>query len=186
MSDEKPKIIVVDEDSGCISRVSDRREEQKPRVGVATIVMNVGNNVLLGRSNKPATKGQWIIPGGGIKPFETIQETSTREIREETGIEVANQEMLFLSERVRKDENDHRLVIYVSGQAVGGVLRSIFTPDDELSEVRWVDPRDLGLYQHEMSEMTVDAFMKFSYVLRAKAAHAVQQMAQGQQGQTEN
>lgn len=154
-----------------------------PHVGVATIVMNVGNNVLLGRSNKSATKGQWIIPGGGIEPFETIQETSAREILEETGIAVANQEMLFLSERVRKDENDHRIVIYVSGQATGGALRTNFTEEDELNEVRWVDSRDLGLYQHEMSEMTVEAFMKFSYVLRAKAAHAVQQMAQnGTQG----
>jgi hypothetical protein len=69
----------------------------------------------------------------------------------------------------------------VSGQATGGVLRSTFTEEDELSEVRWVDPRDLGFYQHEMSEMTVDAFFKYSMILRAKAAHQVQQMAQQQQ-----
>lgn len=147
-----------------------------PRVGVATIVVNVGHNVLLGRSTKEQTKGQWIIPGK-IEPFETIQETSTREILEETGIQVASQEMLFLSERVDRTTGDHRIVIYVTGQAVGGVLRSTFTEEDELSEVRWVDPRDLGLYQHEMSEMTIDAFMKYSYVLRAKAAHAMQQIA---------
>ncbi len=177
MSDEKPKIIVVDEDSDCVSRVSDRREEQKPRVGVATIVMNVGRNVLLGRSTKEHTKDQWIIPGGKIEPFETIQEASTREIREETGIEVGGQQMLFVSEHVDRPTNDHRIVIYVEGQAVGGVLRSSFTKEDELSEVRWVDPRDLGFYQNEMSKMTVEAFMKYSYVLRAKAAHQVQQMA---------
>lgn len=152
-------------------------EEQKPRVGVATIVMNVGRNVLLGRSNKSQTKGQWVIPGGGIQPFETIQETSAREILEETGIEVGNQEMLFVSERVNPPD-EHRIVIYVEGQAKGGLLRSTFTEDDELSEVRWVDPRDLGFYQNEMSPMTVEAFMKYSYVLQAKAAHRVQQMAQ--------
>ncbi len=148
-----------------------------PIASVATIVVNVGHNVLLGRSTKEQTKGQWIIPGGKIEPFETIQETSTREILEETGIQVASQEMLFLSERVDRTTGDHRIVIYVTGQAVGGVLRSTFTEEDELSEVRWVDPRDLGLYQHEMSEMTIDAFMKYSYVLRAKAAHAMQQIA---------
>jgi ADP-ribose pyrophosphatase YjhB (NUDIX family) len=153
--------------------------ETYPRVGVATIVINVGHNVLLGRSTKEHTKGQWIIPGGKIEPFETIQEASTREIREETGIEVGNQEMLFLSEKVNPPD-EHRLVIYVSGQATGGVLRSNFTEEDELSEVRWVDPRDLGFYQHEMSDMTIDAFMKYSMVLRAKAAHQVQQMAQQQ------
>src|SRR5208337_1684307 len=143
-----------------------------PRVGVATIVVNVGHNVLLGRSTKEQTKGQWIIPGGKIEPFETIQETSTREILEETGIQVANQEMLFISERVDRVNLDHRIVIYVTGQAVGGVLRSTFTEEDELSEVRWVDPRDLGLYQHEMSEMTIEAFFKFSQILKAKALRA--------------
>ena len=151
--------------------------ENLPRIGVATIVINVGHNVLLGRSTKEQTKGQWIIPGGKIEPFETIQEASTREIKEETGIEVGSQEMLFVSERVNPPD-EHRLVIYVSGQATGGVLRSTFTEEDELSEVRWVDPRDLGFYQHEMSEMTIDAFMKYSMVLRAKAAYQVQQMAQ--------
>jgi ADP-ribose pyrophosphatase YjhB (NUDIX family) len=151
--------------------------ENLPRVGVATIVVNVGHNVLLGRSTKEQTKGQWIIPGGKIEPFETIQEASTRETLEETGIQVDSQEMLFVSERVNPPI-EHRIVVYVSGQAVGGVLRSTFTEEDELSEVRWVDPRDLGFYQHEMSEMTIEAFLKYSYVLRAKAAQQVQQMAQ--------
>lgn len=151
--------------------------ETYPRVGVATIVINVGHNVLLGKSTKEQTKGQWIIPGGKIEPFETIQEASTREIKEETGIEVGNQEMLFLSEKVNPPD-EHRLVIYVQGQATGGVLRSTFTEEDELSEVRWVDPRDLGFYQHEMSDMTIEAFMKYSMVLKAKAVHQMQQMAQ--------
>lgn len=141
-------------------------------MSVATIVVNAGHNVLLGRSTKEQTKGQWIIPGGDVKYLETIQETSTREILEETGIQVASQEMLFISERVDRPTDDHRIVIYVTGQAVGGVLRSTFTEEDELSEVRWVDPRDLGLYQHEMSEMTVDAFFKYSQILKAKALRA--------------
>jgi len=160
--------------------------ENFPRVGVATIVINAGHNVLLGRSTKEQTKGQWIIPGGKIEPFETIQEASTREILEETGIEVGNQEMLFISERVEQLADDHRIVIYVEGQAKDGTLRSVFTEDDELSEVRWVDPRDLGFYQNEMSPMTVDAFFKYSLVLRARAAHQIQQMAQQCNPQKEN
>jgi len=166
--------------------MAEETQELKPRVGVATIVMNVGRNVLLGRSTKEQTKGQWIIPGGKIEPFETIQEASTRETFEETGIEVGNQEMLFISERIDRETNDHRLVIYVEGQARGGVLRSTFTEEDELSEVRWVDPRDLGFYQNEMSPMTVEAFLKYSYVLQAKAAHRVQQMAASRPPQQES
>ena len=146
-------------------------EDHKPRLGVATIVMK-GKNVLLGRSNKEHTKGQWVIPGGKIEPFETIKETSTREIFEEAGITVGNQEMLFISERVRKDQNDHRYVIYVIGQYLSGDL----TAGGDLDEVRWVDPRELGFYQNEMSEMTVEAFMKFSMILRAKAGQHIPQM----------
>ena len=145
--------------------------EHKPRLGVATIVMK-GHNVLLGRSNKEHTKGQWVIPGGKIEPFETIKETSTREIFEEAGITVGNQEMLFISERIRKDQNDHSYVIYVIGQYLSGDLKA----GGDLDEVRWVDPRELGFYQNEMSEMTVEAFMKFSMVLRSKAGQHISQM----------
>ena len=139
-------------------------EEPKPRVGVATIV-HKGPNILLGKSKKKGTEGQWVIPGGGIREYETIQEASTREIAEETGVVCGNQEMLFLSERVNKAEKEHRIVIYVVGQWLSGEIKA----GDDLSEVRWVDPRDLGLYQHQMGEMTIDAFMKYSMVLKAKA-----------------
>jgi len=42
-----------------------------------------------------------------------------------------------------------------------------------LSEVKFVDPRTLGEYQKEgMSELTQDAFYKFSLILRGQAEAA--------------
>ena len=133
-----------------------------PRIGVATFVLR-GADVLLGRSKKEPIVGKWVIPGGRVKPFERLQETAVREFLEETGITITAKNVLFVSENVQPP-NDHRIVIYVDGQYVSGEP----TPGDDLSEVRWVDVRQLGELQSDMTDMTLDALYKFSLVLRAR------------------
>jgi len=140
-------------------------EHTYPRVGVATILFKDRINVLIGRGCFGTDAGKWGIPGGAINPFETIQEASARVTLEKTGATIQAKQMLFLSEKVAPPD-DHRIVLYCEGVYVSGELN----PGDDLSEVRWVDPRELGLYQHEMSEMTISAFYKYSLVLRARAA----------------
>lgn len=59
------------------------------------LVMTVGCGVLVeddeGRLllQKRSDTGEWCIPGGGMEPVETFEETAIRELREEVGIEVS-------------------------------------------------------------------------------------------------
>ena len=59
------------------------------------LVMTVGCGVLIedeeGRVllQKRSDTGEWCIPGGGMEPVETFEETAIREVREEVGIEVS-------------------------------------------------------------------------------------------------
>ena len=42
--------------------------------------------------------GNWSLPGGGLEPYESLLECATREVREETGIEVEATSIAFLGE----------------------------------------------------------------------------------------
>lgn len=134
-----------------------------PRIGIAAIVTR-GSEILLGRSKKEPIVGKWVIPGGGVKPFESLPATVTRELLEETNITITPGALLFVSE-VLDPPNEHRIVIYVDAEYVGGEIKA----GDDLSEVRWVDARQLGDMQDEMSELTIDALHKFSLILKARA-----------------
>ena len=49
---------------------------------------NIPLQVLLIQREKDPYSGRWTIPGGRHEPFETFQEATMREMREETGIEI--------------------------------------------------------------------------------------------------
>ncbi len=75
----------------------------------------------------------WSFPKGKCDPGETFEETAARELREETGYEVA-----FGAElpdaRYRDHKGRPKLVRYWAMTVVGGA----FEPNDEVDEVRWL------------------------------------------------
>jgi ADP-ribose pyrophosphatase YjhB (NUDIX family) len=138
-------------------------EKVFPRVGVAAIVMR-GSQILLGRSKKSPIENKWVLPGGGVQPFESISDTVIRELKEETGVTVKPGAVLFVSELVQPPDH-HHIVIYVDAEFVDGNLHA----GDDLADVIWQDVRQLGEMQDTLSDMTVDALHKFSMVLKARA-----------------
>lgn len=83
----------------------------------------------------------WSIPGGAMKPGESIAETVVREVEEETGVEVEVQRILGVYSNPRHvsvyDDGEVRQQFSVCFlcRAVGGELRT----SDESSEVRFVE-----------------------------------------------
>lgn len=69
---------------------------QNPNVLVATYLC-VGESMLwIKRGTAPAA-GKWAIPGGYMENDETPEAGASRELREETGIEVAANKMILVS-----------------------------------------------------------------------------------------
>jgi ADP-ribose pyrophosphatase YjhB (NUDIX family) len=83
----------------------------------------------------------WSIPGGAMKPGESIAETVVREVEEETGIEAEVQKILGLYSNPRHvsvyDDGEVRqqFSICFLCRAAGGQLRT----SEESSEVRFVE-----------------------------------------------
>jgi 8-oxo-dGTP diphosphatase len=113
-----------------------------PRVGSAAIVVNEAGELLLGVRAKPPLAGHWVLPGGGVRPFETVAQAVEREVVEETGLVVEAREQLGVWEVVEPPD-EHRLIVYNRADLVGGEL----TPGDDLSEVAFWSPDQLTQLQ---------------------------------------
>lgn len=99
-----------------------------------------GNHcVLLGkRSDSSFLAGKWCLPCGYIEYNEDFLTAAAREVREETGLEVALDSIVnvtsnFLSEKI------HSLVIVLLAHITGGELQ----PGDDITELGWFAPGHL-------------------------------------------
>jgi 8-oxo-dGTP diphosphatase len=58
------------------------------RTATAIIIFSPDKILLIKRATVPF-KGYWALPGGRVDPGETVEQTIVREVKEETGLDVA-------------------------------------------------------------------------------------------------
>lgn len=134
-----------------------------PQAEVAVIVMDEHGMVLLGKAKDGIDKDRITVPIGQIMSFESFFETSRRLAIEWSGVDVDPQHALFVCEEIRQDQQVHRLVVFVFAKRIGRIAGN--------SDALWVDVRDLGQYQDDMTDIAVEGFQKLSTVLQRQAAH---------------
>ncbi len=78
----------------------------------------------------------WELPGGNARPGEPGKQALLREVREETGLEVAIERTV--GDYVRTGFRPHTARVFQC-RPVGGRLR----PSEETPRVRWFDPESL-------------------------------------------
>jgi ADP-ribose pyrophosphatase YjhB (NUDIX family) len=87
---------------------------QRPLILVAGVVLVFDDRERLLLIQR-ADDGQWALPGGLMEPGETTEETARREVREETGIELAALEFVAVC------SGPELFHIYPNGDQVYGV-----------------------------------------------------------------
>lgn len=114
------------------------------RVGA---VVERGGALLLVRHRKPGRDPYWVLPGGRLEPGETIPACAEREVAEETGLSARFAGVMYVGEFSR--EGRHTVDVTARVEAEGEARLGSDpeeTPGSEptLSELRWVDPGELG------------------------------------------
>lgn len=109
---------------------------ENPIVGVAGIVCNERNEVLLVRRAKEVTyPGLWCIPCGYLEYDEDVRVGMVREMREETGLVVEPQEVFAVHSNFHNPEQQ-TVGIWFKTKVLGGILQA----GDDADAVLWIDP----------------------------------------------
>jgi ADP-ribose pyrophosphatase YjhB (NUDIX family) len=121
-----------------------------PKVAVGVLIGD-GRRVLLTLRNHEPFQGRWSFPAGFVDRGEVVEEAAIREVREETGLTVAIDELLGAFSRA----GDPVIFLAYSGHVVDGQLQAGDEADDaayfaveELPELAFPhDDRILRLWQ---------------------------------------
>jgi 8-oxo-dGTP diphosphatase len=105
--------------------VPPRRYPPRPVVGVGAVIVDDGRVVLIKRKYEPLA-GQWSLPGGTLEIGESLEAGVAREMREETGLEVAVGPVVDVFDRILLDTDGrvryHFVLIDYLCRPIGGSL----------------------------------------------------------------
>lgn len=128
-----------------------------PVLAVGAVVVHAGRILLVRRGHEPS-RGSWSVPGGRVRPLETLHEAVVREVSEETGLAVVVDRLLGYAERFPEprdprgepngpeepDEPDASHLVILDFAAVARDPRAAPVAGDDAAEVAWVDLEALG------------------------------------------
>jgi 8-oxo-dGTP diphosphatase len=132
----------------------DREYPARPIVGVGAVILDA-DRVLLVRRGREPLKGEWSIPGGAVESGETLEAAVAREVREETGLEVAVGGVVTVLDRIRVDgagrSRYHYVLVDFVCRPIGGEAAS----GSDADALAWVAVDDLASYRVADATMRV-------------------------------
>ena len=126
----------------------------QPVVGVGAVILD-GDRVLLVKRGHAPLKGEWSLPGGTVELGETLEDALAREVREETGLEIAIGPVVEVFDRIDRASDGrvayHFVIVDFACAIAGGSLAHASDAED----ARWVPVSDLVGYELTEKATTV-------------------------------
>jgi ADP-ribose pyrophosphatase YjhB (NUDIX family) len=125
--------------------VQERRYPGRPILGVGAVIIDAGRVLLVERAHEPL-KGEWSLPGGAVDVGETVLDAVHREVREETGLEVALGPLVEVVNRITHDAEGrveyHFVILDYVCRPTGGRL----APASDAAAAQWARREDVGRF----------------------------------------
>jgi len=141
----------------------ERTYPQRPYLAISAAIIRDGKVLVVRRARNPAL-GIYTLPGGGVETGETLIQAVTREVREETALEIEPVALAGHREAIARDAQGrverHFVILCFAARWLSGepVL------NEELDDARWLDPAELsGLRTTEgLAEIVAAAFERLA------------------------
>ena len=124
------------------------------QIGVKAIIKNKQNQILMLKRAVPSEINKdyyWDLPGGRLRPEETIHDALTREIMEETGMKMIGDPHIIFSQDIFID-NKQRHVVRLT-YIVDTIGTEIVIDKQEHTEYKWVN-------LDEVKNITFDKYLE--------------------------
>jgi 8-oxo-dGTP diphosphatase len=97
-----------------------KNSQNRPLIGVATFVFNQENKVLFGLRQGSHGADTWSLPGGHLEFNESWEKCAIREVKEETGIQVVDLNLLTVTNDIFTKENKHYNTVFLTAKHFSG------------------------------------------------------------------
>jgi ADP-ribose pyrophosphatase YjhB (NUDIX family) len=121
----------------------ERTYPQRPYLADSAAIIRDGKVLVVRRARQPAL-GIFTLPGGGVETGETLMQAVTREVREETSMDIEPVALAGHREAIVRDAQGrverHFVILCFAARWLSGepVL------NEELDDARWLDPAALS------------------------------------------
>ncbi len=113
-----------------------RRYPARPVLGVGALIFR-GDEILLVERGREPLKGQWSLPGGAVETGERLEDAITREVREETGLEIVPVQVALIFERIMPDADGNAEYHYVLVDYLCEIRGGALCAGDDSNCARW-------------------------------------------------
>ena len=110
---------------------------ESPRIRVAALISLEGRVVCV--RHRAGSSVYHLLPGGGVGYRETVEQALLREVREETGLDVALGEPLFISDTIDPAGRRHVVNLTFAAEVTGGTITD-HPADKRVEAVDLVEP----------------------------------------------
>jgi len=122
---------------------TERTYPTRPYLAVSAAIFRDGR-VLIVRRGRPPAYGLYTLPGGGVELGETLEEAVIREVREETGLEIAPIDLVGFRQAIARDAKGrverHFVILPFAARWIQGEI----SLNEELAEAHWLTPGGLA------------------------------------------
>lgn len=131
----------------------------RPHIGIGVILVNPEGLILIGK-REGSHAPYFSIPGGYLETGETFEAAAIREVKEETGLDIANPTVLCVANNLQTfgQEGLHVISVCLLAKEFSGTL-AVREPD-KCSSWLWSDPSDLPEPHFEASRMAISCYLE--------------------------